>query len=146
MLLQVGIDAGDGDPDAAVGVAHAVAENLRCHYDKGKHGKRNQCQLPVHAQHHAQNAEEHEKVFEDGNHAGGEHFIQGVDISGDARYQAADRILVEEGDVQALQMAEDLAAKIEHHFLAGPLHEVGLQELEQEAEDQQSDIDGSDLR
>ena len=77
--------------------------------------------------------EEHEQVFEDRDHAGGEHLIQRVHVGGDARYQAADRVLVEEGDVQALQMAEDLAAEIEHHFLPGPLHEVGLQELEQES-------------
>ena len=80
------------------------------------------------------------------DHAGGEHLVQRVDVGGDARDQAADGVLVEEGDVQALQVAEDLAAQIEHDFLAGPLHEVGLQELEQEAEDQQSDIDGRDLR
>ena len=43
-------------------------------------------------------------------------------------------------------MAEDLAAEIEHHFLAGPLHIVGLQELEPETEDQQSHIDRRDLR
>ena len=77
--------------------------------------------------------DEHEEVFEDRNHAGGEHFIQGVDVGGDARDQAADRILVVESDVHALQVAEDLAAQIEHHFLAGPLHEIGLQELEHES-------------
>ena len=146
VLLQIGVDAGDGDADAAVGFAHPVAENLGGYNDKRQHSKSDQRQLPVHAQHHAENAEEHEEVFEDGDHAGGEHFIQCVDVGGDARDQAADGILVEEGNVQALQMAEDLAAEIEHHFLAGPLHEVGLQKLEQEAEDQQSDIDGRDLR
>ena len=146
VLRQVGVDAGDGDADAAIGIANLVAENLGGDHDERQHGKSDQRQLPVHAQHHAENAEEHEEVFEDGDHAGGEHFVQGVNVGGDARDQAADGILVEEGNVQPLQMAENLAAEIEHHFLAGPLHEVGLQELEQETEDQQADIDGRDLR
>ena len=34
-----------------------------------------------------------------------------------------------------LDVAEDLAAEIEHDLLAGPLHEVGLDEGEDEAED-----------
>ena len=43
-------------------------------------------------------------------------------------------------------MAEDLAAQIEHYLLAGPLHEVGLQEFQEEAEDQQSNVNSRDLR
>ena len=146
VLLQVGVDAGDGDADAAVGIAHPVAENLGGYDDEGQHGKRDQRQLPVHAQHDGQDAEEHEEVFEDGDYAGSEHFVQRVNVGGDARNQAADRVLVEESNVQALQVAEDLAAQVEHHFLSGPLHVIGLQELEQEAEDQQSDVNGRDLR
>ncbi len=130
VLLQVGVDACDGDANAAVGIAHPVAENLGREHDEGQHGKRDQRQLPVHAQHHAEDAEEHEQIFKDRDHAGGEHLIQRVHVGSDARDQAADRILVEEGNMQALQVAEDLAAQIEHHFLAGPLHEVGLQELQ----------------
>ncbi len=146
VLLQVGVDAGDGDANAAIGVAHLVAKNLGRPDDEGQHGKGDQRQLPVHAQHHAEDAGEHEDIFEDGDHAGSEHFIQGVDVGGDARDQAANGVLVEEGYVQALQMAEDLAAKVEHHLLASPLHEIGLQEFEQETENEQSDVNGSDLR
>ncbi len=46
---------------------------------------------------------------------------------GDAGDQAADGILVVEPDVHALQVAEDLAAQIEHHLLPRPLHEISLQ-------------------
>ncbi len=102
--------------------------------DQRQHRERDQRQLPVHAQHDGDNAGEHEDVFEDRDHAGGEHFVQRVDVGGDARDQAADRILVVEADVHALQVAEDLAAQIEHHHLARPLHEVGLQIVEQETE------------
>jgi hypothetical protein len=47
--------------------------------------------------------------------------------------------------VHALQVAEDLAAQVEHDLLAGPLHVVGLQEFEDEGEEQQSEIDCRDL-
>ena len=93
----------------------------------------------------ADDSGQHENVFEDRDHAGGEHFVQRVHVGGDARDQAADRILVVEADVHALQVAENLAAQIEHHHLAGPLHEVSLQIIEQEAEDDQPDVHGRDL-
>ena len=114
--------------------------------DERQHGERDQRQLPVHAQHDGQDAGEDEDVFENRHHARGKHFVEGVDVGGDAGDQAADRILVEKRNMQALQMAENLAAQIEHYFLAGPLHVVGLQILEQEAEDEQANIDPCDLR
>ena len=48
--------------------------------------------------------------------------------------------------MQPLQMAEDLAAQIEHYLLPAPLHDVGLRELQQKAEQQQSDVHSGDLR
>ena len=146
VLLQVGVDAGNGDANAAVGIAHLVAEDLGGVGDQRQHGQRDQRQLPVHAQHDGGNAGQHEHVFEDRDHAGGEHFVQRVHVGGDARDQAADRILVVEADVHALQVAEDLLAQIEHHHLAGPLHEIGLQIFEQETERDQAHVHGRDLR
>ena len=81
----------------------------------------------------------------DRHHTGGEHLVQRVYVAGDAGDQTADRILVEERDVQALQMAKDLAAQIEHHLLPAPLHDVGLGELEQETEQQQANVHARDL-
>ena len=68
-----------------------------------------------------------------------------IDVGGDARDQAADRILVEEADVHVLQVAEDLLAKIKHHHLACPLHEIGLQIVEQETKRDQTHVHGRDL-
>ena len=48
--------------------------------------------------------------------------------------------------MQALQVAEDLLAQIEHHLLPRPLHEIGLGELQQETRDQKSHVDRSNLR
>ncbi len=112
----------------------------------GRHGEGDQRQAPAHVEHDGDDAGQHEDVFEDGDHAGGEHFVQGVHVAGDARDQAAHGIAVEERDVQPLQMTEDLRPQIEHHLLPGPLHDVGLGELEQEADQQQSDVDGRNLR
>ena len=63
VLLQIGIDARDRDANTAIGVAHLVAEDLGRDHDEGQRGKGDQRQLPVHAQHDADDAGEHEDVF-----------------------------------------------------------------------------------
>ncbi len=73
-----------------------------------------------------------EKVVDDGQHAGGKHFVDGVHVGGEAGDQAADGMGVKEADVHALHVAEDVAAQIEHDLLAGPLHQVGLNEFERD--------------
>ncbi len=84
------------------------------------------------AEHHDGHDGEVEEVVDDGQHAGGEHFVDGVHVGGDAGDQAADGVGVKEADVHALHVAEDVAAQIEHELLAGPLHQVGLDELERD--------------
>ncbi len=48
--------------------------------------------------------------------------------------------------MHALQMAEDLAAQVEHDLLAGPLHQVGLEEFEDEGDQQSAKVEAGDLR
>jgi len=72
-----------------------------------------------------------------------EHFVQGVDVSGDAGDQAARPGSCRRRRRAGAADGGNLAAKIEHHFLSGPLHEVGLQELEQKTEHQQSNINAA---
>src|SRR5205814_5551164 len=67
-------------------------------------------------------------------------------ISRDAGDEPAHRILVEKPYMHVLEVAEDLAAQIEHHFLTRPLHRVGLDELKHKGEEQQPDVQTSDLR
>ena len=88
--------------------------------DQRQDRQRDQRQLPVHAQHDGGDAGQHKHVFEDRDHARGEHFVQRVHVGGHASDQAADRVLVVEADVHVLQVAEDLLAQIEHHHLARP--------------------------
>ncbi len=64
VLLQVGVDSGDGHANPPIGIADLVAENLGGDADQRQHGKCDQSQLPVHAQHDGDNAGQHEDVFE----------------------------------------------------------------------------------
>src|SRR5205085_4190894 len=129
-FLHVGVNSGDGCANAPIGIANLIAENESRVDDDWKHSQRDERQLPIHVQHDADNSEEHEHVLEDRHYPGGEHFIQSIDISRDAGHEAAHGILVEKCYMHVLKMSEDLAAQIEHHFLPGPLHGVGLDELE----------------
>ena len=145
MLLGKGVDARNGGANAAVGVAHAVAEDAGDEQDDRQHGKGDQCQPPTHSQHDHHNADQHEDIFKDREDAGGEHLVEGVYVGGESRNKAAYRIAVEEGDVHSLQVAEDLRAHVIHDLLAGPLHEVGLGELEHVGEAECADVDEGDL-
>ena len=109
-------------------------------------GDGEQRQRPAHPQHDDDDEGEHEDVLEDGKHAGGEHLVERIDVRGDARDQPADGIVIEEGGRHALQVAEDLAAQVEHDLLAGPLHGVGLQEFEQVGDEQRAEVEQADLR
>src|SRR6266576_5396227 len=146
VFLQIRIDAGDGGTNAAVGITHLVAENLGREDNEWQHGEGDQRQLPIHAEHDPEDPCEHEEVFEDRDHARGEHFVQSVDVGSNARDESPHWVLVIEGDVHALEVAENLAAQIEHDLLAGPLHVIGLQEFQHEGEDQQTKVNRGDLR
>src|SRR5581483_7916858 len=146
MLLQVGVDAGNRDANAAIGVTNLVAKDLGRDRNERQYCEGDQRHLPVHVQHDDQNARQQEDVLEDGHHSGGKHLVQSIHIAGDPRDQPANRIAVEERDVQPLQVAENLAAQVEHYLLPGPLHYVRLGELQQEAEQQEADIHEGNLR
>ena len=121
------------------------AEDLCREENCRNHRERQQRKQPTHAQHDDDDEGEGEDVLEDGEDAGGEHLVEGVDVGGDASDQATHWIAVEEADVHALDVAEDLAAQIEHDLLSGPLHQVGLNEFETEGEQQRAEVEQSDL-
>ena len=113
--------------------------------DQRQHAKRNQRQPPVHAQHDDDDQNQHKNVLEDGKDARGKHLVQRVHIAGQPGDQASHRVAVEEADVHALDVAKDLAAHVEHDLLPGPLHQVGLHELQQVAQHQGAQVDAGDL-
>ena len=53
---------------------------------------------------------------------------------------------VEKTDVQLLHVPEDVAAQIEHDLLSDPLHEIGLDELEQVCRQQRDQVEFRELR
>jgi hypothetical protein len=75
----------------------------------------------------------------------GEHFVQGIYVRGDPCDQPADGVFVKEADVQPLQVRKDLRSHVEDRFLSHPLHQVGLRELEQEAQRKSGHVDQRDL-
>ena len=131
VFLGKAVDAGDGGAHAAVALANAVAEEARDDEDERQNREGQQRQPPVDVEHHDGHDGEGEEVVDDGENAAGEHFVDGVDVGGDARDQAAHGMGIEEADVHALHVAEDVAAQVEHDLLAGPLHQVGLDKFEE---------------
>ena len=146
VLLGEGVDAGSGVALAAIAVADVAAEDAGDVEDGRDDRDGEQRQRPAHAQHDDDDEGEDEDVLEDGEHARGEHLVERVDVGGDARDELADGVVVEERGRHALQVAEDLAAHVEHDLLAGPLHGVGLQEFEQVGDEQRAEIEQPDLR
>ena len=145
VLLHVAVDPGDGGANAAVALAHMVAEDAGDVQDRRQDGECQQRQPPVHAQHDDDDEGEGEDVLEDREDAGGEHLVEGIDVGGDTRDQPADRVMVEEAGRHALDVAEDLAAQIEHDLLAGPLHQVGLDKLQDIGNEQRAEIEQAKL-
>ena len=146
VLLQVGIDAGNRNANPAIGIAHLIAKHLRSERNEGQHCKSNERQFPVDAKHDGQNSSQHKNVLENGNDTRGEHFVQSIHIASYPGDQPSHGVFVVKANVHALQVAENFAAQIEHHHLPGPLHEIGLQVFEQEAERNQTNINRANLR
>ncbi len=67
--------------------------------------------------------------------------VQRVDVGGHPGHQTADRVAVEEGDRQPLQVAEDLPAQVVHDVLPHELHHVALGVEHDEGEDQRDQVD-----
>ena len=131
VLLAEAVDSADGGAYAAIAFANVIAEEAGDDEDERQDGKSEQGQPPIDSKHEGGHDGEIEKVIDDGQHAGGEHFVDGVHVRGDACDEAADGVSVKEADVHALHVAEDVAAQVEHELLPGPLHEVDLDKLEE---------------
>ncbi len=145
VLLGEGVDVCGGGALAAVAVANIAAEDLGDVEDGRDDGEGEERERPAHPQHDENDEEENEDVFEDGEYAGGEHLVEGIDVRGDAGDELADRVVIEERGLHALQVAEDLAAQVEHDLLACPLHHVGLGELEDVGEQERAEVEEADL-
>ncbi len=102
VFLKVSVDAGDGNADAAVGIANAVAKEFGGDGNERKHREGDQRQLPVHGEHDGNDSRQYEHILKNRDHARGEHFIQGVHVGSDACNEAPDGVLVIKSHVHAL--------------------------------------------
>ena len=129
-LLQEGVDAGEPQPDVPVRPPHTRpkqpggCENHRqdreCHQGK----------LPIQDQHRRDDRPDGEHVAEDRDHARGEHLIQGLDVTRDPGHETSHRVSIEERQLEALQVSENLASQVLHHPLADPRRQQRARVLE----------------
>ena len=102
----------------------------------GQHREGHESEPPVEGQHHPHDPEEREEVAEDRDDARREELVHGVHVGRDPRDQPPDGVLVEVGDVQALEVAEDLRAHVQHDLLARHLEDEHLAEAHDERGEQ----------
>ena len=140
VLLQERVDLRNRDSDAAVRIAGFHPENCSCDEDQRYHRHRHQTELPVQNHDGDHDSEECKDVAENRNNAGGEHFVEDVDIRRDPRDQAADRILVVKRRRERVQMPEDLHAHVVHDVLAGVLQHVSFGRSHNESDSEQNDV------
>ncbi len=95
VFLEIGVDAGNGGTNAAVGVAHEQAEEIGDYEDEGEDGEGVEGEATVDGKKPAGEDREEEEVVDHGDDAGGEKIVEGVDVGGNAGDQAADRVAVE---------------------------------------------------
>ncbi len=144
VFLQVGVDAGDGGANAAVGVAHVFAEEIGDDEDERQNGERVEGELVIDREEPTGEDGEEKEVVDHRHDAGGEEIVEGIDVGGDAGDQSADRIAVEVGHRQALDVAEDRRAHVVHRLLADALHDANLDVLGEEVEDQHAEENDAD--
>src|SRR5262249_11515174 len=144
VFLEEGVDAGDGRAYAAIRVAHELTENHGDDEDARQDGQRVHGQAGVDFEEQAGHDREQEEVVDHSDHAGSEEIVQGVNVRGDARDQAADGIAVKITHRQELQVAEDFAAHVVHGLLPDALHDADLNVLGQEIENQHEQEDAAD--
>src|SRR3984885_15892143 len=118
ILLRVGVDPCGGVALAAVAVTDVTTEDAGDVENRRDDRDGEQRKRPAHPQHDDDDEDEDEDVFKDREHTRGEHFVEGVDVGGDARDEPADRVVIEEGWRHPLKGPEDWAGRGEHDLLA----------------------------
>ena len=144
VLLQVGVDLGDGHADPPVALRHATAKDQgRADYEW--HGRQQDAgQQRAQLVHDADDEAQYQKVPQNGDQAGRKQVVEHIDIGGHAGHQAAYGVAVVEGQVEALQMFHQLLAQVEHGQLTGPLHQAHLGELGDESPGQHCQVEQRD--
>jgi hypothetical protein len=119
-FLQVGIEARQPVTDAAVVAPRLEAEEVHRHAEHRHQRQRHQGQAPVDGEHDGDDAEQRGDVHENRQGAGGEHFVDHVDVGGQPGHQATDRVAVEKARRQVLDMLDQIEAQVGEGSSAPP--------------------------
>ena len=131
VFLQVGVDLGDRDANAPVALRCRCAGNMMVtSTTRGITASISSGHARAELEHRQNYERQHENVADDGDQPGSEQVVQHVHVRCHASHQAPDGISVEKCNIERLQVRHQLPAQIEHGLLAGPLHQVGLAEIE----------------
>ena len=126
-FLQVGVQPRQPVADQAVVPARRDAEEVHRRAEHRHQRQRDQGEAPVDGEHDGNDADQRREVHQDGEGAGREHLVDHVDIGGEARHQAADRVAVEEAGRQFLQVLDQVEAEVGQTFLRHDHHQIVLQ-------------------
>src|SRR5579883_55782 len=144
LLVEVGVQPGEARADGPVRLAGPPAEAQGKGGDEGEDGERGQRQMPVRPQQDGHDAAQRDGVPEDRHHAGGDQVVEGVDVVGDARDEAADRGAGEEADREPLEVVDHPQAEAAHDALSHELHEVALEPAGHDAQGEDEEVEEGD--
>ncbi len=108
-----------------------MAKDRRQAEEQRHHGEADQRQLPALVEQDDDDPGQGEDVADHGDHPRGERLLDRLDVGGHPGHQPADRVAMEEAHRQGLDVVEGLLSDIAQRALAGVLHQVELEELEE---------------
>ena len=129
-FLDVGVDAGNPNANRSKRLANLEAKYDCTQREYGHHGERQQGQLGVDAVECHRETDHLDQVCYEGNDACGEHLRDVLDIVGGSRHEATHREAIEESQMQALDVIEDVAPQVSHCAVAGRRHQQHVRELQ----------------
>ena len=145
MFLREAVDAGDGGAHAAVALAHVLAEDARDERMNGRTAKASSASGQL-MRSMMMTMKASTKTSSKIARTPEVNISLRASTSEVTRVTSrADGVMVEEAEMHALQMAEDLAAQVEHDLLAGPLHQVGLDKFEDVGNQQRAEVEQASL-
>ncbi len=144
VLLEERVDAGDGGAHPPVGIAHLDLEQEGDRHEQREDAEDAEGQPVVEQEEEDEDAGQREDVVEDRQDAGSEQLVERVHVGGHPRHQAADRVAVEKGRFQLLQVTEDLQAQVAHDLLPHQVDQHRLAEAQGEDQDDGKGVEGGD--
>ena len=146
VLLKESIDPGDRCPDPTVTPSNLALEDHGGREEQGNDRQTDECQTPVEPEHQDHDSEQRDEVSKDVHDARREQVVEHIDIRCHPGNDPSDRSTVEVGEIETLDMTEDLDAQVEHDLLTRPVGHIGLRKRNDELDDQHTQVEHCDLR